>query len=149
MNILPNNERKIARISALWVKSLQFFVRFLGEVLSSYIHSENNWPLASRFLIFWHWNISKIRCLKNRFVIDETHTDMPKLKIIQLNPLLQIFFRYEKYTSLTYSLTPRSCQYLTSILATSILVNWVGIIAFARLDSNPITNIPSGSKNSN
>ena len=30
-------------------KSLQFFVRFLGEVLSSQIHSEINWPLGVTF----------------------------------------------------------------------------------------------------
>ena len=31
------------------LKSLQFFVRFLGEILSSQIHSEINWPLGVTF----------------------------------------------------------------------------------------------------
>ena len=51
-SFLPKYEQKIVRISALTTQGRNpdnFFVHILGETMTSRIHSEIYWPLASQF----------------------------------------------------------------------------------------------------
>ena len=99
-------------------KSLQFFVRFLGEVLARQFCFEINWPLTVFLLpLIYQLHIAGLKCICKSFHWEffwVWHSMDTKSKVANELPILSISWKFNDLISWAFTSlhTKKTCEYL-------------------------------------